>query len=186
MADMLTEAPVGHKSIDNMTKVELTALAEQNGVKLNSKETRLTLVEKLKKFMTVLNDQIEGNKPSIWCEMKLTKDNLIVYAAKHYYNPKCIDSEEFFEDLKRFKYIKRLLNRYETTGELSERLIINHLIVIFNVFGFQAGLDILELKIDVDQWGILKPFLIFLKAIKNTEYTNIEMDKLVVERLREI
>jgi hypothetical protein len=118
--------------------------------------------------------------------MKLTKDNLIVYAAKHYYNPKCIDSEEFFEDLKRFKYIKRLLNRYETTGELSERLIINHLIVIFNVFGFQAGLDILELKIDVDQWGILKPFLIFLKAIKNTEYTNIEMDKLVVERLREI
>ena len=118
--------------------------------------------------------------------MKLTKDNLIVYAAKHYYNPKCIDSEEFFEDLKRFKYIKRLLNRYETTGELSERLIINHLIVIFNVFGFQAGLDILELKIDVDQWGILKPFLIFLKAIKNTEYTNIEMDKLVVERLRGI
>lgn len=118
--------------------------------------------------------------------MRLTKENLIVYAAKHYYNPKCIDSEEFFEDLKRFKYVKRLLNRYETTGELSERLIINHLIVIFNVFGHQAGLDILELKIEIDQWGILKPFLIFLKAIKNTEYTNIEMDKLVVERLREI
>lgn len=118
--------------------------------------------------------------------MRLTKDNLIVYAAKHYYNPKCIDSEEFFEDLKRFKYIKRLLNRYKSTGELSERLIINHLIVIFNVFGYQAGLDILELKIELDHWETLKPFLIFLKAIKNTEYTNIEMDKLVVERLREI
>ena len=118
--------------------------------------------------------------------MKLTKDNLIVYAAKHYYNPKCIDSEEFFEDLKRFKYIKRLLNRYRDTGVLSERLIINHLIVIFNVFGHEAGLDILELKIELDYWGVLKPFLIFLKAIKNTEYTNIEMDKLVVERLREI
>ena len=118
--------------------------------------------------------------------MRLTKDNLIVYAAKHYYNPKCIDSEEFFEDLKRFKYIKRLLNRYKSTGELSERLIINHLIVIFNVFGYQAGLDILELKIELDHWGVLKPFLIFLKAIKNTEYTNIEMDKFVVERLRKI
>ena len=118
--------------------------------------------------------------------MRLTKDNLIVYAAKHYYNPKCIDSEEFFEDLKRFKYIKRLLNRYKSTGELSERLIINHLIVIFNVFGYQAGLDILELKIELDHWETLKPFLIFLKAIKNTEYTNIEMDKLVVERLRNI
>lgn len=118
--------------------------------------------------------------------MKLTKDNLIVYAAKHYYNPKCIDSEEFFEDLKRFKYVKRLLNRYKDTGVLSERLILNHLIVIFNVFGNDAGLDILELKIELEYWGILKPFLIFLKAIKNTEYTNIEMDKFVVERLREI
>jgi len=118
--------------------------------------------------------------------MKLTKDNLIVYAAKHYYNPKCIDSEEFFEDLKRFKYIKRLLNRYRDSGVLSERLIINHLIVIFNVFGYEAGLDILELKIELDYWNVLKPFLIFLKSIKNTEYTNIEMDKFVVERLREI
>jgi len=118
--------------------------------------------------------------------MRLTKENLIVYAAKHYYNPKCIDSEEFFEDLKRFKYIKRLLNRYKTTGELSERLIINHLIVIFNVFGHEAGLDILELKIELDHWETLKPFLIFLKAIKNDMYTNIEMDKLVIERLRNI
>ena len=118
--------------------------------------------------------------------MRLTKENLIVYAAKHYYNPKCIDSEEFFEDLKRFKYIKRLLNRYKTTGELSERLIINHLIVIFNVFGHEAVLDILELKIELDHWETLKPFLIFLKAIKNDMYTNIEMDKLVIERLRNI
>lgn len=118
--------------------------------------------------------------------MRLTKENLVVYAAKHYYNPKCIDSEEFFEDLKKFKYVKRLLNRYRQSGELSERLILNHLIVIFNVFGYDAGLNILELKIELEYWEILKPFLIFLKAIKNTEYTNIEMDKFVVERLREI
>ena len=118
--------------------------------------------------------------------MKLTKDNLILYAAQNYYNPRCIDSEEFFEDLKKIKYIKRLLNRYRDTGVLSERLILNHLIVIFNVFGYEAGLNILELKIELEHWGVLKPFLIFLKAIKNTEYTNIELDKLVVERLREI
>lgn len=118
--------------------------------------------------------------------MQLTKDNLTIYAAQNYINPKCIDSEEFFEDLKKFKYVKRLLNRYRDTGVLSERLILNHLIVIFNVFGHEAGLNILELKVELDQWGTLKPFLIFLKAIKNTEYTNIEMDKSVVEALRNI
>lgn len=118
--------------------------------------------------------------------MQLTKDNLTLYAAQHYQNPRCIDSEEFFEDLKKFKYVKRLLNRYRDTGILSERLILNHLIVIFNVFGYQAGLDILELKIELEHWGTLKPFLIFLNAIKNTEYTNIEMDKTVVQALRKI
>lgn len=118
--------------------------------------------------------------------MKLTKDNLTLYAAQNYHNPRCIDSEEFFEDLKKIKYIKRLLNRYRDTGVLSERLILNHLIVIFNVFGHEAGLNILELKIELEHWGVLKPFLIFLKTIKNTEYTNIEMDKTVVEALRKI
>jgi hypothetical protein len=118
--------------------------------------------------------------------MQLTKDNLTLYAAQHYVNPMCIDSEEFHEDLKKFKYVKRLLNRYRDTDVLSERLILNHLIVIFNVFGYEAGLDILELKIEIEQWGALKPFLIFLNAIQNTEYTNIEMDKVVIEALRKI
>ena len=79
--------------------------------------------------------------------MKLTKDNLLVYAAQNYYNPKCIDTEDFLEDLKRFKYIKRLLNRYRDSGVLSERLILNHLIIIFNVFDIE-DLNILELKLD--------------------------------------
>tara|TARA_R110000764_G_scaffold185661_2_gene271081 strand:+ start:1328 stop:1693 length:366 start_codon:yes stop_codon:yes gene_type:complete len=118
--------------------------------------------------------------------MILTKDNLMLYAAKHYYNPKCIDSDEFFEDLKRFKYIKRLLNRYNETGVLAERLILNHLIVIFNVFGNDAGLDILELRIEIEYWNVIKPFLIFLSIIENDMYTNIEMDKNVVEALRVI
>lgn len=118
--------------------------------------------------------------------MQLTENNLVLYAAQNYFNPKCIDSDEFFDDLKRFKYVKRLINRYLETGVVSERLMINHLIVIFNVFGYEAGLNILELKIHIDQWHVLKPFLIKLKAIKNTDYTNIEMDKTVVEALRKI
>jgi hypothetical protein len=118
--------------------------------------------------------------------MILTKKNLLLYAAQNYYTPKNIDGEEFFEDLKRFKYVKRLLNRYKQSGELSERLVLNHLIVIFNVFGFEAGLNILELKIPAEDWSVLKPFLIFLKAIRNDQYTTVEMDKYVIEKLREI
>ena len=116
----------------------------------------------------------------------LTEENLFIYAAKHYYNPRYIDAEEFQEDLKRFKYIKRLLNRYEETGKLSERLILNHLIVVFNVFGIEAGLKILEFKLEEKHWPQIKPFLIYLRYIRNDQYTNISMDKLVVEALRNL
>jgi hypothetical protein len=118
--------------------------------------------------------------------MKLTKNNLLIYAAQNYYNPKHIDGEEFMDDLKRFKYVKRLINRYHQNGDLAERLILNHLIVIFNVFGHEAGIEILAIKIPPDQWGILKPFLIYLRAIKNEEITGIKMDKYVIQKLREI
>jgi hypothetical protein len=119
-------------------------------------------------------------------DFELTDDNLFIYAAKHYYNPKYIDAEEFNEDLKRFKYIKRLLNRYEETGKLSERLILNHLIVVFNVFGIEAGLKILELKLDKNHWPLIKPFLIFLRYIRNDQYTNVPMDQTIVDALRKI
>lgn len=111
---------------------------------------------------------------------------LMKYAAQHYYTPRGIDVEEFYTDLKRFKYVKRLLNRYQECGNLSERLILNHLIIIFNVFGSEAGLKILNTKIDKELWHVLKPFLIFLNVIRNDEYTNITMDKFTVEKLREI
>ena len=117
---------------------------------------------------------------------ELNEDNFLLFAIKNYQNPQAVTRDDFEKDLNHFRYIKRLLNRDKSTGELSERLILNHLIVIFNVFGYDAGLDILELKIELDHWTTLKPFLIFLKAIKNDMYTNIEMDKLVVERLRNI
>ena len=117
---------------------------------------------------------------------ELTEENLLLYAAKHYYKPQFSDIEEFYEDLKRFKYIKRLVNRYLDNGELGERLILNHLIVIFNSFGIEAGLNMLDLKLDDRHWPVIKPFLIFLKYIENDQYIGINMDQTVIERLREI
>ena len=117
---------------------------------------------------------------------ELNDDNLFLYAARHYYNPKFSDVEEFYEDLKRFKYIKRLVNRYLDNGELAERLILNHLIVVFNAFGAEAMLNILELKLDDKHWPVVKPFLIFLNYIRNDQYMQIKMDQLVVDKLRKI
>ena len=117
---------------------------------------------------------------------EMTEDNLFLYAAKHYYNPQFSDIEEFHEDLKRFKYIKRLINRYLENDDLAERLILNHVIIIFNVFGIEAALNILELKLDKKHWPVMKPFLVFLKYITNEQYTGISMDQNVVEVLRKI
>jgi len=117
---------------------------------------------------------------------ELTEKNLLLYAAKNYSNPKFADIDEFYEDLKRFKYIKRLLNRYLETDDLAYRLLLNHFIVVFNMFGIQAALDILELKLEKQHWPIVKPFLIFLNYIRNDQYTGITMDPYVVEKLRKI
>ena len=117
---------------------------------------------------------------------ELTEENLFLYAAKHYYKPQFSDIEEFYEDLKRFKYVKRLVNRYLDNGELAERLILNHLIIIFNSFGIEASLNMLELKLDERHWPVIKPFLIFLKYIKNDQYVGIKMNKEVIQKLRKI
>ena len=117
---------------------------------------------------------------------ELTEDNLFLYAAKHYNNPTFSDIEEFYEDLKRFKYIKRLANRYIEQNDLAERLILNHLIVVFNSFGPEAVLNILKLKLEDKHWSVIKPFLIFLNYITEHQYTEINMDKTVVDRLRSI
>jgi hypothetical protein len=119
-------------------------------------------------------------------DAQLTDDTLFLYAAKHYYNPQFSDVEEFFEDLKRFKYIKRLVNRYLDTDEFPHRLLLNHIIVIFNVFGIEASLKILELRLDDKHWPVIKPILLYLSYIRNDQYTGIEMDQTVVEFLRTI
>ena len=117
---------------------------------------------------------------------ELTEDNLFLYAAKHYDNPTFSDVDEFYEDLKRFKYIKRLVNRYLDQGDLAERLILNHLVVVFNVFGPEATINILNLKLDEKHWPVIKPFLIFLKYITNDQLIGISQDELVIDRLRAI
>ena len=117
---------------------------------------------------------------------QLNKSNLMLYAARHYYNPRFSDIEEFNEDLKRFKYVKRLLNRYLDEGNLSERLILNHLIVIFNVFGIEPSINMMRVKLDERHWSVIKPFLVFLRYITNDQLVGITMDAKGVEALRKI
>jgi hypothetical protein len=92
----------------------------------------------------------------------LNDKTIDLYMSKTYQNPQCLSIDEYYDDLKRIKYIKRLLNRYENTGELKERLILNHIIVIYNLFGVDAATRILFFHIDEESWTSLKTFLVFL------------------------
>lgn len=87
----------------------------------------------------------------------------LLYAAKHYDNPQCTDIDEFYDDIKRFKYLKRLFGKYKESGEIRERLILNHLIILYNVFGKQAT-PMLFFKLK-DHLSFLKPFLILLERM---------------------
>lgn len=127
---------------------------------------------------------------------KLDETNFLLYAAKHYDNPSCFDTLEFYEDLSRFKYLKRLFSRYEETGELKERLILNHIIVLYNLFGIPATTRMLFLKLE-NHLSSLIPFLVFLNyapevvsniGIQGKSFTvnNIELDVKVTEALKEI
>jgi hypothetical protein len=101
---------------------------------------------------------------------QLEDGNFILYAARHYDNPHCFDTSEFYEDLNRFKYIKRLINRYAEEQDLKERLIINHIIVIGNVFGVEAAVRMLFFKTDKEHYPILKSFLTFLNYLPELIY----------------
>lgn len=125
----------------------------------------------------------------------VNEENFVVYAAKHYDNPQCYDTEEFLDDLKRFKYIKRLFNRFEITGDLKERLILNHIMVLYNLFGDQATV-LLFVKLR-GYYTFLKPFLVLINRMPdrvrgvmtadNVIYnSDIAMDPKVVEALRKI
>ena len=125
----------------------------------------------------------------------LNDDNFLMYAMREYNNVQCTDTEEFYDDLKKIKYIKRLFNIYTNTGQLKERLILNHLIVFYNVFSVQAGTRILFYKIEKDFWPILKTFLIFLDRMpekidsirgETIRASDILLDDGIITRLRSI
>jgi hypothetical protein len=92
---------------------------------------------------------------------KLDESNFLLYAARHYENPQCYDTIEFYDDLKRIKYIRRLFNIYQESGELKERLILNHIIILYNVFGVIPATRMLFFKL-YEHKEQLKPFLVFL------------------------
>jgi len=117
---------------------------------------------------------------------ELTSKNFKLYAANNYNNPECTDVEEFKQDLSRFKYLKRLLTRYEEHGELQERLILNHLIVLYNVFGIEACNKMVFYKIDTNQYHIIKPFLVYLHYLPEDYMVDIVMDPHIVEVLRKL
>ena len=117
---------------------------------------------------------------------KITPDNVLMYAIRHYENPHCEGEKEFEDDLKRFKYIKRLLRKYYDTGVLKERLLLNHLIVLNNVFGADACATLLLYKIQEDYWPVLKSFLLYLNILKENELTHIDKDENVFEILRKL
>ena len=117
---------------------------------------------------------------------KLTNDNITMFAIKHYDNPQCEGEAEFTDDMKRFKYVKRLLRKYKETGEMKERLILNHLIVIFNVCGAEAGSTLLLFKIEPEFWSILKSFMTFLNMLPEGELLEIGNDENVMKVLEKL
>ena len=117
---------------------------------------------------------------------KITPENVVMYAIRHYDNPQCEGEKEFQDDMKRFKYIKRLLRKYYDTGVLKERLILNHLTVLNNVFGTTASTTLLLYKIQEEYWPALKSFLIFLNTITEDELPHIQEDEIVLDTLKEL
>ena len=117
---------------------------------------------------------------------KITSDNVIMFAIKHYDNPQCEGEREFYDDMKRFKYIKRLLRKYKDTSILKERLLLNHIIILNNLFGPEACVTLLLFKIQKEYWETLKSFLLFLNIIRDDELQNIKENKSVLELLEKL
>ena len=125
----------------------------------------------------------------------LNDDTFLMFTMREYNNMQCTDIEEFYDDLKKIKYIKRLFNVYKNNGQLKERLILNHLIIFYNVFTVQAGTRILFYKIEKEFWPILKTFLIYLDRMPDKIdsirgeiilASDIQLDDGIISRLRSI
>lgn len=117
---------------------------------------------------------------------ELTEENFILFASRFYDNPQCTSIEEFNEDILRFKYLKKLFNRYIYKDDLQERLILNHMIVIYNTFGVNAANKMIFYKMERIYWSMIKSFLVYLQYIDNDELINIPLDPVIVKVLREL
>jgi hypothetical protein len=117
---------------------------------------------------------------------ELNEENFLIYAAKNYNNAQCLDVEEFYDDLSRFKYIKRLLRKYQQSGIIQERLILNHTIILYNVFGIEASNRMIFYKIEEELWPVLKAFLVYLDYLPENDKAEIAMDEYVISVLRKI
>ena len=116
----------------------------------------------------------------------INAENVVMYAIRHYNNPHCEGEKEFEDDLKRFKYIKRLLRKYHDNNILKERLLLNHLIVLNNVFGADAGSTLLLFKLETSLWKYVKPFMELLNILPDGELKDIKNDEKVESILRNI
>ena len=116
----------------------------------------------------------------------LTPENITMFATKHYDNTSCVDEQEFLDDMKRFKYLKRLFRKYDTSKDLKMRLIINHIIVLANVFGVDDATSLLFFKIEKNHWSILKAFLVFLHYMPENDLVDVSINHEVMGKLGQI
>ena len=116
----------------------------------------------------------------------LTSETIDIFAKRHYDNPSDVNGEEFEDDMKRFKYLKRLFRKYDTSKEFKARLIINHIIILANVFGIDAASTLLFFKIDKQHWSLLKTILIFLNYMPENEMVDVQINQNVMIELRKI
>tara|TARA_Y100000033_G_C2694641_1_gene85455 strand:+ start:213 stop:581 length:369 start_codon:yes stop_codon:yes gene_type:complete len=117
---------------------------------------------------------------------ELNNANFELYAAKYYNNPQCLSADEFYDDIARFKYVVRLLRRYRDTGKIQERLVLNHLISIYNVFKIPAANRMMFHKVDIDLWPALKTFLVYLNYLPLDLHKNINIDLRIAKKLKEL
>jgi hypothetical protein len=119
---------------------------------------------------------------------ELNENNFILFAIKYYENPQSVTMEDFESDLKRLRYVKRLLKRYKNTGELKTHLILNHLIILFNVFN-DATIPLLFYSLEEELWSSIKSFLVFLNRFPEyprTQIHDIEIDQDCLSQLQKI
>jgi hypothetical protein len=117
---------------------------------------------------------------------ELNDKNFLIYAAKHYNNPRCLDVKEFEADLSHLKYIKKLFKKYNDKKILQERLILNHLIIFHNMFYPEAATRMCFYRVNEYSWPALKTFLLYLNYIPEGEYINIPIDLYVARTLQKI